>query len=248
MKTFRIWPVRFKPPAAALASLPLFASLALLTACDRLAGTEVGNPEVTVAARFAIHDTDSTATVPEMNLKVMGMGWTTAGQYGACWNEPDGRMVDFVADAQAPLPEVTVKDGEWSQAEMTLQAASVALTLPDSAGFAEWSNPRYIKLVKTMGKDTVRALFRLSGGTQIKLGFTQATVKKWRSDKRITVSVLFDAGKWAVGLGSDPSFTYRLDGKHARYVVLAPDENAAAYEALKALLPQSFLADAADML
>jgi hypothetical protein len=234
MKAF---PIGKFPKALAAALCGLFPFL-ILSACDRLAGTEVGNPEITVAARFAIHDTDASASIAGMSLKVMGMG---------CWNEPDGHMVDFAADAAAPLPPVSVKAGAWSRAEMTLQAPGEALTLPDSQGFAEWSNPRYIKLVKTVGPDTLRALFRLSSGMRIRLGFTPASIQKWRKDGGLMVTILFDAGNWAAGLGADPSFVYRLDGKRSRYLLLAPDENSGAYQILNALLPQSFMADSADM-
>jgi hypothetical protein len=219
----------------------------LLGACERLAGTEVGNPEITVAARFAIRDSNPASAIPEMALKVMGMGWQAPDHSGDIWAEPEGHMVDFASAPGGALPEVIMRDGEFTGAELALQAADGEPTLPDSAGFSEWSDPRYIKVVKVMGQDTVRALFRLEAGMRITLGFSPATIRKWREGGRMMVSVLFDADKWVAGMGTDPAFSYREDGKHARYAVLAPGENAGIYAALKALLPASFMADTADM-
>jgi hypothetical protein len=225
----------------------LLPALLLAVACDRLAGTEVGNPEITVAARFGIRGTGSTMAIPEMNLKVMGMGWTMAGDSGACWNEPEGHMVDFAAEGAEPLPAVKVKNGDWSQAEMMLQAPGGNGTLPDSVAFSGWSNPRYIKLVKVMGADTVRALFELPADLKLKLGFGKATIADWRDDHHMTVDVIFDADKWAAGLAIGSVAVYRKDGAGARYAVLSPEENPDAYAALEALLPMSFMCDTVDM-
>jgi hypothetical protein len=228
--------------------LPLVAALLIASACDRVAGTEVGNPEITVAARFGIHDTDAAASIPDMNLKVMGMSWTIGSYAGACWNEPGGYLVDLTGRSRDSLPSVRMTNGAWSRAEMLLQSPAGDSTLPDTSSFGSWSNPRYAKLVKIMGKDTVRVLFRMPEDMWIKLKFERATIDSWRGKERITVKVMLDAGKWMSGLGSVPAFAYRTDGEHARYIVLAPGENAAAYRIMKESLASSFLADDADML
>ncbi len=243
--------IRLRPRLLRSLPLPLLLLAALLcgAGCDRLAGTEVGNPEITVSARFALRDSDATVSIPQMNLKVMGMYWTqVADSSGSCWTQPDGHLVDFAADAQVPLPIVTVRNGDWSQAEMLLQSPAGDSTMPDSSDFATWSNPRYTKIVKVMGSDTLRFLFEMSKSMHLKLMFEKPTIAAWRKDRKVTVQVIFDVGKWTAGLGSDPSFKFRADGKHARYVLLSPAENTAAYEALKAMLPKAFMADAADML
>jgi hypothetical protein len=213
--------------------------------CDQ--GTEVGNPEITMAARFSLDDTDATASIPEMNLKVMGMGWSTGADSGACWNEPNGHMVDFAEDS-SPLPIVTVRNGDWDEAEMMLQAPPGDSAFPDTSSFADWSNPRYAKLIKVMGSDTLRFLFEMPADLRIKLMFGKSTIQSWRRDRAIMVHVRFDVGRWAAGLGSDPGFRFRQDGEQARYVVLSPFENAAAYGTMKAGLPMAFMADSALML
>jgi hypothetical protein len=224
--------------------------LATLLACgcgNRLAGTEVGNPELTLSARFAVRGTDAAVSIPEMNLKVMGMGWNVGRDSAACWNDPEGYMVDFAADAQDALPPVAVRDAEWTRAEMLLQAPAGDGSLPDGAAFDAWSNPRYVKLVKVMMGDTVRAAFELPADLHIRLGFSDKTIGSWRKDRRLTALVQFDAGLWAQGLGTAPALAYRIDGKRVRYALLAPGENAAAWQALKTLLPKAFMADAAEM-
>jgi hypothetical protein len=223
------------------------ALLALLSgSCDRLAGTEVGNPEITLNARFSIRDTDTTADVPALNLKVMGMSWAMSYRAASCWNDTNGRMVDFAANAM-PLDEVKVRDGEWSSAEMVLRAAPGDTSLPVASGFAAWSHPRYAKLVKIMGADTLRALFRMPENLQLRLIYGKASIKSWRQGAGMIVDVKFDAGKWAAGLGSNPAYRFRTDGNRARYLVLSPTENAAAYEAMKTLLPKAFMADSTSM-
>jgi hypothetical protein len=237
----------FVPRGASL--LAAFALAALLASgCDNeLAGTEVGNPELTLSARFSIRDTDAAVSIPEMDLKVMGMGWNVGADSAACWNEAEGYMVDFAADAQDALPPVAVRDAEWTRAEVLLQSPAGNGSLPDGGGFDSWSNPRYVKLVKVMGNDTVRAAFELPADMRLRLGFSDKTIASWRKDRRMTALVRFDAGIWASGLQSAPALKFRNDGKRARYALLAPGENAAAWQALKALLPQAFMADAAEM-
>jgi hypothetical protein len=224
----------------------LLSALLLAGACDRLAGTEVGNPEITVSARFALQDSDATASIPSMNLKVVGMDWSVGADSGGCWNEPNGHMVDFAAYAQSPLPVVKVRDGEWSQAEMMLQSPTGDALPAAIPSFATWSNPRHAKIVKLMGADTLRFLFEMPADMRIRLMFDKATIAAWRKDTAITVEVRFDVGRWASGLGADRAFTFRTDGKRVRYVLLSPRENALAYEAMKALLPKAFMADSAN--
>jgi hypothetical protein len=219
----------------------------LAGSCNRLAGTEVGNPEITMNARFSIRDTDPMADVPALNLKVMGMTWAMSYRSAACWNDTNGQLVDFAANGM-PLDEVKVREGEWSSAEMVLRAAPGDSTLPVASGFAAWSHPRYAKLVKIMGADTVRALFRMPENLQLRLIFGKASIKAWRQGPGMIVDVKFDVGTWAAGLRPNPAYRFRTDGNRARYLVLSPTENAAAYEAMKALLPKAFVADSTNML
>lgn len=221
-----------------------FLASILAAGCNQ--GTEVGNPEITMAARFSLDDSDGTASIPEMNLKVMGMGWMNGTDYRICWNEPEGHMVDFAQDA-SPLPDVTVRDGDWEWAEMMLQSPAGNPGLPDSASFADWSNPRHAKLIKVMGADTLRFLFEMPAELGIKLMFGKAAVQSWRRDRAIMVHIRFDVGRWAAGLGSDPRFRFRLDGEKTRYVLLSPIENADTYGTMKAGLPKAFMADSALM-
>ena len=222
-------------------------ALAAISGCNRVAGTEVGNPEITVAARFAVYNELPGLVIPWMNLKVMWMGYSMAGDSGACWNDPYGNMVDFGADAAMPIAPAKVHDGNWSKAELMLQAP-VTDTLPAIiADYALWANPRYTKLVRVDGTDTLRVLFDMPQDMRLKLMFGKDRVAKWRSGDTIMVKVMFDASKWAAAVDARGSFTSRQDGKHARYVLFSADENAAAWTALKQRLPSAFAADTAEM-
>lgn len=216
----------------------------LAIGCEQ--GTEVGNPEIKLAARFSLADSDATASIPEMHLKVMGMGWSAGGYSLGCWNEPNGHMVDFAADS-SPLPIITLRGGDWNEADMLLQAPPGDSAFPDTSAFADWSNPRYAKLIKVMGADTLRFLFEMPADLHIKLMFGKSTIQSWRGDRSMLVHVRFDVGLWAAGLGSKPAFRFRQDGKRARYVLLSPVENAQVYGAMKAGLPSAFMADSTQM-
>lgn len=224
----------------------LLTALLVLLAMGCEQGTEVGNPEIKLAARFSLADSDATASIPEMHLKVMGMGWSSGGYGVSCWNEPEGHIVDFAADS-SPLPIITLRSGDWNTADMLLQAPPGHSALPDTSAFAGWSNPRYAKLIKVMGSDTLRFLFEMPADLRIKLLFGESTIQSWRGDRSILVHVRFDVGLWAAGLGSNPAFRFRQDGERARYVLLSPFENAQVYHAMKAGLPKAFMADSARM-
>jgi hypothetical protein len=223
---------------------------ALLTgACERLAGTEVGNPEVSVHARFAVMDSGSGSAVPEMHLKVMGLRFSMDGDTGEVWGEPDGHMVDIADTArQGLLPAVSVKDADWSRAELILQSPAADPALPDTASFGDWSHPRHAKLIKIAGADTLRFLFEMPAGMKFKLGFDQATVDSWRGDKSITLDVKFDGPKWADCVPDGTEFHYRMDGNQERYILLSPGENPEAYQAFADMLPKCFMADTMDMM
>lgn len=224
----------------------LTAGLAL-AGCNRVAGTEVGNPEIAVAARFALVDTFPGADVPEMNLKVMGMAYGMAGDTGACWNEPGGHMVDFASPGPASdLPMEKAKDMEWTDAELTLQAPAAAAILPDTAAFMDWENPRYAKLKLIDGADTLHALFDMPQGMKLKLMYGKGRVSDWRQGDTMRVDVRFDVGRWMAGLAHE-GWTLRKDGKGVPYALFAEGENPAAWSLLKAGLPGAFMADSTAM-
>ena len=220
----------------------LAASLASILAAGCNQGTEVGNPEITIAARFSLDDSDGSVTIPEMHLTVTGMDWTKGADSGACWNEPNGYAVDL-ADTASQLPMVTVRNSDWDWAEMLLQAPLGEPGLPDTSAFADWSNPRYAKLIKVTGTDTLRFLFEMPVDLRINLTFDESTIQSWRKHQTITVQIHFDVGRWAYWLGPNSDYRFRLDGKRARYVLLSPIENAAVYESMKATLPSAFPAN-----
>lgn len=228
MRRFRTW-----LPAAFLASMSAFG-------CNQ--GTEVGNPEITIAARFSLDETDASVSIPEMHFTVTGMDWTKGADSGACWNEPDGHKVDM-ADTSSQLPMVTVRDGDWDWAEMLLQASPGDSLLPDTSAFADWSNPRYAKLIKVTGTDTLRFLFEMPADLRIKLVFDKSTIQSWRRDQAITAQIRFDVGRWAAWLGSNTGYRFRQDGKRARYVLLSPTENSLVYGYMRAGLPLAFPAN-----
>lgn len=219
-----------------------------LAACNRVAGTEVGNPEIAVSARFVLVDTSADIDVPELNLKVMGMAYGMAGDSGECWTDPHGHMVDFASPAmESALPMAKAKDAQWTGADVLLQSPSAAAILPDTDAFMSWYNPRYAKMFLIEGTDTLHALFDMPQGMGLTLRYGKEKIAKWRTGDTMQVKVIFDVGKWAAGIGPKGAWTLRQDGKHVRYALFSEDENAAAWTVLKGRLPESFLADSASM-
>lgn len=221
----------------------LCGALLALSACDRLAGTEVGNPEVTVAARFTVVGTGDSVASASLNLTVMGMGYSMPGDSGSCWNKPEGTMVEFSPQGSRGLKDTKVKDEVWTKAEMIFHAPAGSAALPDTGDIRAWANPRYARFSLVEGGDTLPALFDMPQGMELKLMFAKERIDSWRAGDTLWVPIAFDAGEWAGGLPGRGSWKTREDGKHARYVVFSASENPAAWAELKARLPGAFYAD-----
>jgi hypothetical protein len=116
-------------------------------------------------------------------------------------------------------------------------------TLPDSADIRTWSNPRYAKFYLIQNGDSLPALFEMPQGTEFRLNYGKDQMQEWNYGDTVWVYVLFNAGKWLDPLGARGAWTTRLDGKHARYVLFSPTENAQAWNGLKSRLPASFDSD-----
>jgi hypothetical protein len=183
-----------------------------------------------------------------MNLKVMGMAYGMGPDSGACWTDPNGHMVDLAAkSAGATLPMVKSKDAHWTEAELLLQAPAAAAILPDTSAFAAWHNYRYTKLLLIDGTDSLPVAFDMPQGMKLTLGYGKERVTNWREGDTMMVKVMFDVAKWTAGMGPK-GHTLRKDGEGARYALFSADENAAAWNLLKARLPEAFQADSASML
>lgn len=229
----------------------LILGVGLLSGClsDRLSGTEVGNPEIAVTARIGFIGEDSLAAISSMEMMVKKMEYRMPDQsQGMIWNYPAGMEVDLAAPATAAnLPMVKVASADWSSAEMMLSASSGDSTLPDAIPFAEFSNPRYVKLVKRMNGDSVRFLFELPGGMNLGLRFDAARLSRWRTADTVSIEVYFDCAKWLAAIADRP-FRTRLDGEGRPYVLIGAGENEELHAIMKSLFPASFIADGAEFL
>ncbi len=226
----------------------LAAALALAGCDDRRAGTEVGNPEVIVAADFTVSDYGETQTLA-LNFRVMGMGYAIARpdgvpDSGKCWARPGGTLVDFAADSSFALPDTSIEDeGAWPRAEIILRTPDGPAGIPDSADIAAWSNPRHVKFSLTiLGRDRL-VLFEMPQGIEYRLLFESESIGFWRFEERIWIPFSFNMSNWADPLASVRGLRTRLDGKGAEYVLLSPTENAASWNALNARMRDCFYAD-----
>jgi hypothetical protein len=219
-------------------------------------GTEVGNPEVkdTVTARFFTFDTSGTAALASIYFRVMRMDYDyyaepdSARDSGTCWNSPAGTLAEWSDEGGAGLRDTSVRAGMWFSSRLILRTPEGSTTLPDSSDYRTWSNPRYAKFYLVQNADSLPALFEMPQGMEIRLKYGQDAMAYWNWDDSIWVSVAFDAGKWIGPLGARGAWTMRQDGKHARYVLFSPTENAQAWNGLKARLPGSFVSDSVQVL
>lgn len=223
----------------------------LISGClfERLSGTEVGNPEITVSARFGFIGEDSLALISSMEMMVMKMEYRTPDDsLGSFWNYPDGMEVNLASPATAGnLPMVKVSKSDWSSAELMLSANHGDSALPDSIPYSVYSNPRFIKLIKKMNGDTVRFLFELPDGMHMKLLFDADRLHRWRTGNRISIEIIFDCARWTSAISAQ-SYRVRKDGEGKPYVLVTPGENPQLHTVLKSLFLECFLADGAEFL
>jgi hypothetical protein len=239
-----------------LRGLACLAAVALgLAGCDdRRAGTEVGNPEVTmtVVAKFSVFDNNQEVNLRSLYVNVMGMKYAWADSVagngmrqdsGRCWFSPGGTLSNLAEWQGVPLQPTSVKAATWTRVETILRTPEGPSRLPDSAGFDSWSDPRHAKFYLVRNADTLRALFEMPPGREIHLLFSQKSIQLWYWAPQMWVPFNFNAGTWAGVLDSRGPWTMRQDGKHRPYVLFSPTENAAAWSDLEARFPFSFVAD-----
>jgi hypothetical protein len=227
----------------------LLAAVIALAGCDdRRAGTETGNPEITVTASIMVSDYVSTETMA-LSFRVMGMGYSIARRGGAsdsgrCWARPGGTLVDFAAKDSFALPDTSIEDaGTWPSAEIILRTPEGPAGIPDTADIGTWSDPRYAKFKLTLMGRTQLVLFEMPRGVEFRLLFDSLSTEFWRLDETILVPFNFNMSYWTDTLTSFRGMRTRLDGRGAPYLLFSPAENAAAWNALNARMPECFYAD-----
>lgn len=230
-------------------ALLLFASLIPGCLPDRLSGTEVGNPEITVSARVGFVGADTSALISSMEMKVMKMEYRTPGDsLGMFWVYPEGMGMDLASTKSAGnLPEVKMAKADWRSAALSLAAHRGDSSLPDSVSFSAFTNPKFIKLVKRMDGDSVRFLFEIPESLNLRLRFDAERLLAWKQGKALAIEILFDCSRWTSVIASR-TYSIRMDGEGRPYAVISPGENAEIHSALLSLFPDCFVADGAEIL
>lgn len=230
-------------------SAALLAAALAAAGCDgRSAGTETGNPEITVTASIFVTNYVATETLA-LNFRVMGMGYSIAPPGGApdsgrCWARPGGTLVDFADYGSHALQDTSIPDaGPWPGAEIILRTPEGQAGIPDSADVEAWSNPRYAKFKEFLMGEKRLFLFEMPQGIEYLLRFDAYSTESWRFEEKIWIPFNFNATCWTDALASFRGLSTRLDGTGASYTLLSPTENASAWNALKARMPECFYAD-----
>jgi hypothetical protein len=226
----------------------LAGALAFAGCGDRTAGTETGNPEITVVADFMVFDYMTSETLA-LNFRVMGMGYSIARPDGApdsgkCWARPGGTLVDFAIGDSFALPDTSIEDdGTWPQAEIILRTPDGPAWIPDLPDIGTWSNPRYAKFNLNLSGRLRPALFEMPQGAEFRLLYDEESTESWRLEDKLRIPFFFNSAHFFNSPASLRGLRTRLDGKGVQYVLLSPTENAAAWDVLKARLPECFYAD-----
>lgn len=226
----------------------LAAALAFAGCGERHAGTETGNPEITVSARFMLSEYGNSYTT-HLPFLVMGMGYSIATPSGApdsgkCWMRPGGTLANLADFSLQPLPDTSIEDkGPWPQAEIILRTPEGPAGVPDTADIETWSSPRYAKFTWVSAGRYHRVLFEMPQGAEYRLRYGLASTEMWRFPDSILIPFAFNATMWTDTLAAVRRLVTRLDGRNEPYLLFSPTENAAGWKALAAQLPKSFYAD-----
>ena len=228
----------------------LGAALASMGCDDRRAGTEVGNPEITVSAMARVYDDYDSVEVSSLQLNMMGMSYVYSGkesvdELGHCWKYPGGILLDLARDTGI-LADTMIEEGKWSRAEIVLRTPEGPAVPEMLADYRTWNNARYVKfnIIQDSPRDTLPSLFEWPQGVQFRLVFVSATVSDWRWYNEVWVPIEFFVSGWTKSVGAaHREWTYRKDGQGARYILFSPQENPATWADLKNDLPDCFGSD-----
>ena len=223
----------------------LLALSALLWAClGRQAGTEVGNPEMVVVARFGIVQTWAMPSMINLPVRLQGVRYTAAdGSEGMLWYRDSGWVVDMARPADsAAFPRQRLKEGDWLSADVILIPSPGDSLLPDTLSWGTFHDTHYVKWIQLLDGNPTGFLFALPPSMRLWVRFGKAGLAGWRSPGMMEVTVMFDCDRWLTW--TPPADLYIRHAKDGMpYAILEPDENTAAYERFKSEFPRSFRAD-----
>jgi hypothetical protein len=206
----------------------------------RQAGTEVGNPEIVVAASFRILPSDSDWVVEGFEAKCMGVDYTTqAGDSGSIWVQEEGYWVDFMLEGSGP-PPMTFVGEEWDAAGLWVKFAPGSDSLPDLLDWKDLTDPHWLKVRRR--SDDRRIVFALPDSLQLRLGFEQNRLNGFRSRDSLRLDVAFDLGLWLTH-NSEWALEQRQGPDGVVYSVVSPRVNDEVYRRLEASFSECFLAD-----
>jgi|GEM_PF-2902526 len=235
--------------AGRAAGLGLAAFLCIfLSGCldDRQAGTEVGNPEITVLARVKLLDGDDSLHMDDFNLKVMEAHYATVdGDTGMIWRFDTGMMVDMAESRSAQnLPMQKLEDRPWSRCDLTLALPDGPDTLADSLNYSEvGDHVNWVRWREDKADKVDRFSLYLPKDYRFHLTFGQETMKPWHQGDTLFVTIGFNIRAFSQALSPDAR-TLRTGRDGIEYCVLSPTENQTAYQVLVNSMPACFKADA----
>jgi len=213
---------------------------------DRQAGTEVGNPEVTVVARFGLTQDTTDVQFESLKMKVMGVDYVTSDNVkGSIWVRDTGYLIDWVSGTghiSQSLPTLRMADDAWQKADIRLWSPGGTSKLDSNTRFADAKEPQWMKWTSQEGDSTVRCLFYLAANSRLRMSYSEKTMKSWHDGDTVKVTTLFNVSKWMQNC-SFTGLTRRKGTDSVWFYVISPDENSDTYNSLVNIFADCFQAD-----
>jgi hypothetical protein len=229
--------------------LPLFLGCfvaILLLSCleDRVAGTEVGNPEI-ILARVVLSDMGDSVEVDAMNLKMMGAHFVTeSGDSGRLWDADTGTLFNLFDPGIVPqISSMEMERQPWSACELSLALPKGQGSMEDTLFPSGFSGANWARWTIEGPTQKRRYFFYLPDDFRFRLVFGKEAMRPWHAADTLYVTLNFNVTALAQALPPGDWITH-WDEKGGEYMVLSPMENAAAHAAMLAEFPACFKADA----
>jgi hypothetical protein len=224
--------------------------LVFLGACldERTAGTEVGNPEITVVARIEMVNSNDTMRMDDFNLKMVSADFITlSGDSGKLWNTDTGTMFDMADNGViSSLPSMKISSEPWKRCELNLALPTGDSAVTDSSDTSLASGHNWARW-HVNGKDRNKYyLFYLPNNYRLRLVFGPWSMRPWHSGDTVFVTMTFNTSDFTDALPTG-EWIKHLENDTGDYYVLSPHENEPAHAALLAAFPKCFSADSIAM-
>jgi hypothetical protein len=175
-------------------------------------------------------------------FNVVEVNYTTLDDaQGRIWKVPDslGKPVDFTgADPEAMLPPVAVPPADYSILKLESRIPAHAPLVPESLGFAGFSDRGYIKGVAYYPGKPIRFLCQFTNDYKINLVYAREILERWRKGDAYAFDFVFFARRWLSA--ADLSAIEPVAGADGPFVLIDEEHNPELFATLRSSFFKSF--------